>query len=82
LECARQNYTFSLNQQRKTGKNLEVTEKMPIFASSNLKFGYAAECGEQGLIDTAPLKVTYGWLLFFIFLPEKAAEPGGFDLPS
>jgi hypothetical protein len=41
-----QNYEKFGNQQRKLQKNLHVTEKMPIFASSNIKFDYAAECGE------------------------------------
>jgi len=34
------NYEKFGNQQRKRRKNLQVTEKMPIFASSNNKFGY------------------------------------------
>jgi hypothetical protein len=33
----------------------EDNKKKPIFAASNVCFDYAAECGEQGLIDTAPL---------------------------
>ena len=41
-----QNYKMFGNQQRKFRKNLEGTGKMLTFAASNLKFGYAAECGE------------------------------------
>ena len=41
-----QKYKMFGNQQRKLRKNLEGTGKMLTFAASNLKFGYAAECGE------------------------------------
>jgi hypothetical protein len=37
-------------------KSLEDKRKMLIFAVSEHCFDYAAECGEQGLIDTAPFK--------------------------
>ena len=33
---------------------LEDKRKIPIFAGSSVCFDYAAECGEQDLIDTTP----------------------------
>jgi len=35
---------------------LELIERFHIFAPSKFLFDYAAECGEQGFIDTAPFK--------------------------
>ena len=49
---------------------LEHKRKIPIFAASNICFDYAAECGEQGLIDTAPfkshLRVAFYFSCFFL----------------
>ena len=40
----------------KRRKKLEVSEKFLSLQRQNVFFDYAAECGEQGLIDTAPFK--------------------------
>jgi hypothetical protein len=41
-----QNYKKDWKRERKLRKNLALSEKDAIFAASNVKFGYAAECGE------------------------------------
>ena len=33
-------------------------KKLSFLQRQNISFDYAAECGEQGLIDTAPFKAT------------------------
>ncbi len=40
----------------KLRKCLELSEILRIFAPSKVTFDYAAECGEQALIDTTPFK--------------------------
>ena len=45
-QSQRQNYEKYVKQQRKLRKNLALFGKDAIFAASNFKFGYAAECGE------------------------------------
>ena len=52
---------FGLEQEKsikvkKVTKYLELIERFHIFAPSKFLFDYAAECGEQGFIDTAPFK--------------------------
>ena len=41
--------------------------KLRIFASSNITFGYAAECGEQDFIDTTPFK-SHRWVAFIFHI--------------
>ena len=53
-------------------ESLEDNEKIPIFATSNVCFDYAAECGEQGLIDTAPFESHLPRVAFFIYPFEEA----------
>ena len=55
---------------------MEDNEKKTIFAASNVCFDYAAECGEQALIDTTPFKshLTRAAFLFLIKLSEDAVE--------
>ena len=48
---------------------MELIERFHIFAPSKFLFDYAAECGEQGFIDTAPfkshLRVAFIFHIFF-----------------
>ena len=36
----------------------KIREKKLSLQRQNISFDYAAECGEQGLIDTTPFKAT------------------------
>jgi hypothetical protein len=44
--------------ENKWRKVWKITEKSLSLQRQNISFDYAAECGEQGLIDTAPFKAT------------------------
>ena len=59
------------------GINLEDKRIIPIFAASNVCFDYAAECGEQGLIDTTPFlnkESLHVSLLSFFIATDKGTE--------
>jgi hypothetical protein len=60
---------------KKVGKVWKISEKKPIFATSNVCFDYAAECGEQDLIDTTPfeshLRVAFTFSYLFRFSNKR-----------
>ena len=58
-------------------KNIwKISEKYLSLQRQNVCFDYAAECGEQALIDTTPFKshLTRAAFLFLIKLSEDAVE--------
>ena len=61
-------------------KNLQKTckyqKKCFSLQRQNVCFDYAAECGEQGLIDTAPFKATMGGFYFSYFFLNKRLNLG------
>jgi hypothetical protein len=63
-----QRYEKGVNTQRKRRKNLEVTGKMPIFATSKLSFGYPGRIPSWGRTISPPsrLKSCLGNSLFII----------------
>ncbi len=62
---------------KKCGEKLGDKRKKPIFAASNVCFDYAAECGEQDLIDTTPFlnkESLHVALLSFCIAADKGTE--------
>ena len=61
--------TKMCNERKKMPENLEISEIVRIFATSNVCIDYAAECGEQALIDTTPfeshLRVAFIFHIFY-----------------
>ena len=63
--CQRQKVTFGYpGRIPREGKALSI---LPIFTNANHAIGYAAECGEQDLIDTTPFK-SHLWVAFIFHL--------------